>query len=139
MTCLHKANTFGRSKPDRTKLRNPILLLEDEPFIALDLEGLLDENGYDVVCLTTSAEALAWLDAHTPLMAIIDPRLSDGICSAVVRRLADREVPFVVYSGEPASIVDEEPAFGLGKHLSKPATPESVIAAVRRALDEPQA
>ncbi|MDF0662154.1 hypothetical protein PYR71_28945 [Rhizobium sp. MC63] len=41
--------------PDR------ILLLEDEPFIALDLEGVLEEHGYDDV------------------VAIVDPHLSDGL------------------------------------------------------------
>lgn len=96
--------------PDR------ILLLEDEPFIALDLEGVLEEHGYDDV------------------VAIVNPHLPDGLCSAVVRHLARGQVPFVVYSGEPGSLIDEEPAFENGEHLSKPAMPDDVIAAVRRAL-----
>ncbi|WP_246799880.1 hypothetical protein [Rhizobium indicum] len=83
--------------PDR------ILLLEDEPFIALDLEGVLKEHGYDVVTRTTCAEALAWLEDNAPSMAIVDPHLSGGLCSAVVRHLAKGQVPFGVYSGEPGS------------------------------------
>lgn len=116
-------------------MANRILLLEDEPFIALDLEGLLEEHGYgDVVTLTTCADAVAWLEVNTPSTAIVDPRLSDGLCTAVVRHLTNRQIPFVVYSGETASIADEEPAFANGEHLPKPALPEEVIAALKRAL-----
>ncbi|XKM43616.1 hypothetical protein A4U53_039395 (plasmid) [Rhizobium ruizarguesonis] len=77
---------------------------------------------------------VAWLEDNAPSMAIVDPHLSDGLCSAVVRHLARGQVPFVVYSGEPRSLIDEEPAFGNDEHLSRPAMPDDVIAAVRRAL-----
>jgi DNA-binding response OmpR family regulator len=79
------------------------LLLEGEPFIALDLEGVLNEHGFDdVVALTTRAAALEWLAApHHPRLAIVDPRLSDGLCSDVLRELAGRDIPFIVSSGDP--------------------------------------
>jgi two-component SAPR family response regulator len=54
-----------------------VLLLEDEPIIALDVEKLLQENGADkVVTLSTCAEAIGWLGVNTPNIAIVDPRLS---------------------------------------------------------------
>ncbi|TCR78678.1 response regulator [Rhizobium sp. BK376] len=112
-----------------------ILILEDEPFIALDLEETLVESGHqDHVTLSTCKDASAWLDAHTPAAAIIDPRLSDGICTTVVRRLSDLGVPFVVYSGEPDSLIENEPVFGKGEMLGKPASPDQVSAALSRAL-----
>jgi hypothetical protein len=46
----------------------------------------------------------------------------------------NQQIPFVVYSGERASLADEEPAFANGEYLSKPALPEEVIAALKRAL-----
>jgi DNA-binding response OmpR family regulator len=93
-----------------------ILILEDEPFIALDLEETLVESGHqDHVTLSTCKDASAWLDAHTPAAAIIDPRLSDGICTTVVRRLSDLGVPFVVYSGEPDSLIENERSLARAK------------------------
>ncbi|MDE1993242.1 MAG: response regulator [Rhizobiaceae bacterium] len=113
------------------------MLVEDQPFIALDIEGVLEENGYsDIVSITTCKETLLWLHDNVSLMAIIDPRVSDGICSDVVRHLADRQIPFVVYSGQPEPLVDKEPAFGVGQHLLKPAMPEDLIAAVRWAIGQ---
>ena len=117
-------------------IRQAVLLLEDEPFIALDLEGLLFETGMeDVVTLASCADALEWLEGNTPKLAIVDPRLNDGICSAVVRKLVGRSVPFLLYSGESGSLVDEEPAFGRGEHLPKPSQPGAIIAGIHRALN----
>src|SRR4051812_36509280 len=97
--------------------RETVLLLEDEPFIALDVEELLFENGMkDVVTLTSCADALAWLENNEPWFAIVDPRLNDGICSAVVRKLVGGGVPFLVYSGESDALIEEEAAFGYGEH-----------------------
>ena len=78
-----------------------ILILEDEPFIALDLEETLVESGHqDHVTLSTCKDASAWLDAHTPAAAIIDPRLSDGICTTVVRRLSENRRVLVQWPSE---------------------------------------
>ncbi|KAA0688009.1 response regulator [Neorhizobium sp. P12A] len=112
-----------------------MLLLEDQPFIALDLEEVLDENGHlNHVTFTTCTEASEWLEVNKPSLAIVDPRLSDGMCTAVVRRLTELAVPFIVYSGEGESLQATEPAFANGELLGKPALPDEMIAAVTRAL-----
>jgi DNA-binding NtrC family response regulator len=101
-----------------------VLVLEDEPFIALDLEGMLEEFGAtSVVSLNTRADALRWLEDNRPDVAIVDPRVNDGICTDVVEVLAMAKVPFVVYSGAG---VDENAseAFSHGEWLSKPTMPE---------------
>ena len=81
-----------------------VLLLEDQPFIALDLEELLEEAGAtNIVTLTSCEQADRWLDTNTPTLAIIDPNLKDGFCGSAARALSNREVPFVVYSGDAAA------------------------------------
>ncbi|RFB87675.1 hypothetical protein B5K11_26400 [Rhizobium leguminosarum bv. trifolii] len=113
-----------------------ILILEDEPFIALDVEELLAANGYlDAVVFSKGADALSWLMINNPKFAIVDPRLLDGVCSAVAQLLAERGTPFIVYSGETDSVLVEEPAFLAGDLVSKPALPEDIMAAIRRAVD----
>lgn len=119
-------------------LAETILILEDEPFIALDVEELLAAHGHgDAIVLSKGAEALCWLNINVPKLVIVDPRLSDGMCSAVARLLAERGTPFIVYSGGAISLTDDDPAFGAGELVSKPAPPEDIIAAVRRALGSP--
>lgn len=111
-----------------------VLVLEDEPFIALDLEGMLKDFGAsEVVSLDTRVDALAWLAEHRPRLAIVDPRLNDGLCTDVVEALGTARVPFVVYSGAD---VDERgsDAFSRGEWLSKPALPETLKNILERLL-----
>jgi DNA-binding response OmpR family regulator len=112
-----------------------VLLLEDEPFIAMDVEEILTAAGAKrVVVIDTVMHAEKWLGANTPDIAINDPRLRDGVCTSVVRRLAARAIPYIVYSGDPAATTDEAPEFATGMWLSKPCLPEEMISAVTQSL-----
>lgn len=101
----------------------------------MDIEDLLAANSHrDAVVFSKGAEALSWLMINDPEFAIVDPRLFDGVCSAVARLLAQRGTPFIVYSGETDSLIVEERAFLAGERVSKPASPEDIMAAIRRAV-----
>ncbi|TBZ14674.1 response regulator [Rhizobium leguminosarum] len=113
-----------------------ILILEDEPFIALDIETVLEGCGQrNFVTLSTGSDAVSWLKKNSPSAAIVDPRLSDGVCTAVARHLVDCEIPFILYSGESESVSELEPAFAEGHLLMKPASPEQLVEAVETALN----
>ncbi|MDM9644845.1 response regulator [Rhizobium sp. S163] len=100
-----------------------VLVLEDEPFISLDMEEMLRELGAtDVTVFDMRLDALAWLATNRPDVAIVDPRLNDGLCTDVVEALAAASVPFAVYSGAD---VDED-VFFKGGWLTKPTMPETL-------------
>ena len=109
------------------------LLLEDEPIIAMDLEGGLGLEGFDVTSLMSSAKANDWLDRNRPDIAIVDIALRDGPCRSVVARLLEAKIPFVVYTGDYPSLHVGTP-FAQGMWVGKPAAPDRVLAAVRAAL-----
>lgn len=112
-----------------------ILILEDEPFIALDIETVLDGCGQrSFVTLSTGSGAISWLKENSPSAAIVDPRLSDGVCTAVARHLVGCDIPFILYSGETESASELEPAFAEGHLLMKPASPEQLVEAVETVL-----
>jgi DNA-binding response OmpR family regulator len=57
-----------------------ILLVEDEPFIAFDLEQLVQSAGHQVVGVAeTREQALRLADAERPDAALIDVSLKDGL------------------------------------------------------------
>lgn len=115
------------------KLGN-VLVLENEPFIALDMEDML--RGYGASSVTsfdTQSEALIWLESNKPHVAVVDPRLNDGLCVDVVAALADANVPFVVYSGAEVDD-DAKHAFEKGLWLGKPAIPEMLKETLARLL-----
>lgn len=108
-----------------------VLVLEDEPFISLDMEKMLREFGAaSVTTVDTRADALTWLQSNTPDVAVVDPRLNDGVCVDVVEHLAAEGVPFVVYSGADV----DEPVFKKGGWISKPTMPETLSETLARLL-----
>ncbi|WP_370677987.1 response regulator [Pleomorphomonas sp. PLEO] len=77
-----------------------ILILEDEPLIAMDLEDLLVANGYTVVGPYSAApEALGSLDQLKPHAALLDVYLFNGLSFEVARELKRRNIPFAFMTG----------------------------------------
>ena len=111
---------------------NRILILEDEPLIALDLDYMLENAGFKTTVCTTFAEAMEWLAARSPRAAILDIHLKDGPSTAVASLLRNRSVPFVVCSG--AGKMDAPEIFSSGTWLSKPSDDASVLNAINEAM-----
>jgi len=84
-----------------------VLIVEDEIFLALDLEFQLLELGLVVVGMadhTTGALALAQM--HTPDLAFVDLNLKDGLTGPqIAHRLAnDHHISVVFMTGNPEQI-----------------------------------
>ena len=78
-----------------------ILVVEDEPLIALDLKRCLEGAGAYVLCASTLAGALRLMDRPGLSAAVLDYSLTDGDCRPVSARLMSCGVPLVIYSGYP--------------------------------------
>lgn len=118
---------------DATK--QTVLVLEDEPLIALDIETTLRDAGYDVAVVGSRIDAFAWLEVCRPDVVIADILLADGSSNEVAEQLILDDIPFVVHSGDIAdSFVGT--AFEHGRWLSKPCMPEELISAVRQLLSD---
>ena len=69
-----------------------VLLVEDEPLIAIDGEDMLRAMGVDdVVCVRTVAEGMAALDANQFHAALLDLRLGQESSIPLAQRLAAHE------------------------------------------------
>ena len=85
-----------------TRLDNQtILLVEDEPFILLDVQQALEEVGARVIPAQTVREALALLDAESITASVLDFKLGGGTADDLCHQLTERKIPFVIYSGYP--------------------------------------
>lgn len=82
--------------------KSALLVVEDEPFIALDLAASVMDAGGEVVGPAGSVqEALALLDTRLVDAAILDVNLSDRDICPVAERLLERGVPLIFHtSGE---------------------------------------
>lgn len=112
--------------------KRSILIVEDEPLIAMMLEDFLESLGHDVVATCETVEdAIAQVDAGGFDIAIIDVQLKDGRhVWPVADRLAEEGKPFVIATG---GHVDPPPS----QHADAPVlTKPYTIDAIQPALEQ---
>jgi CheY-like chemotaxis protein len=115
-------------------IKRSILIVEDEPLIAMMLEDFLDSLGHDVVATCESVEeALALVDRGGFDVAIIDVQLKEGkTVWPVADRLADSGKPFVLATGGHVEPPPERHANA--PVLSKPYTIDAIEPALAEAV-----
>lgn len=113
-----------------------VLIIEDEPIIALDLESLVMELGHTVVAsAATRDQAVRAALAHKPGLILADINLGDGGSGidAVNDILSSFEVPVIFITAYPEKLLTgerPEPTY----LIAKPFLPETVQATVGQAL-----
>jgi CheY-like chemotaxis protein len=112
-----------------------ILVVDDEPLIALTVSDWLTDLGHDVVGPAGDLSDALTL-CETPLdAAILDVSLGARTTEAVATRLAERGLPFAVASGH--DVGSTPAAFARGLPLPKPFGFETFRQFVERLLSEP--
>jgi DNA-binding response OmpR family regulator len=119
---LRRGNTVRRSQ----LVGRLILVVEDDPLIALDLQAGLEAAGARVV-RTTVRHATRAVGQQRLSAAILDLRPGSDDHRPVARRLRELGVPFLFYSThEPEDVTTVRGA----PVVLKPAHPATVVAAV---------
>jgi DNA-directed RNA polymerase specialized sigma24 family protein len=118
------------------QLQSRVLIIEDEPLIALDIEGLVQDIGHDVVGVAaTHKEALTLAREKRPELILADIQLADGSSGidAVNEILMELNVPVIFITAYPERLLTgdkPEPAF----LVTKPFKHEMVKAIISQAL-----
>jgi CheY-like chemotaxis protein len=113
-----------------------VLIIEDEPLIAMDIEQMVESLGHRVVGIArTRSEATAMFARTQPKMVLADIHLADGSSGidAVNEILAMTSVPVIFITAFPERLLTgerPEPAF----LVTKPFSPEMVKALISQAL-----
>lgn len=104
-----------------------VLIVEDEYFIATELERFFTKLGATVLGPTPSVEqATDYIDEADA--AILDIRLHGELVFPLADALALRQIPFVFYTGQGDISIPER--FRYASYLSKPAAADSVYRAL---------
>lgn len=113
-----------------------IMIIEDEPLIAMDIEETIESLGHKVVGIArTHKEAVGLFHKTQPRMILADIQLADGSSGleAVNEILATMPVPVIFITAFPERLLTgerPEPAF----LVTKPFVPDMVKALVSQAL-----
>ena len=128
------ADAAGREMAD--DIATDVLIIEDETFIAMDLESLVKGLGHNVIGVArTHGDAIALAKNRKPGLILADIQLADGSSGldAVNELLRTFEVPVVFITAYPERFLTgerPEPAF----LISKPFQPAMVSALASQAL-----
>jgi DNA-binding response OmpR family regulator len=77
-----------------------ILIVEDEPLIVLEVQDAFHAAGARIVSAARIKDALEIIDKNDLSAAVVDINLGGQDCGAVCERLAERKIPFVLYTGQ---------------------------------------
>jgi DNA-directed RNA polymerase specialized sigma24 family protein len=113
-----------------------VLIIEDEPMIAMDLESIVEGLGHRVTGVArTHGEALKAVNKAKPGLVLADIQLADGSSGldAVNEMLGSLSVPVIFITAYPDRLLTgerPEPAF----LITKPYQPDTVKAIISQAL-----
>jgi CheY-like chemotaxis protein len=116
--------------------RTRVLIIEDEPLIAMDLAGIVQELGHEVAAVArTRTDAVEAALREKPGLVLADIQLADGSSGidAVKDILAGFSLPVIFITAFPQRLLTgerPEPTF----LLTKPFDPRTVKAAISQAL-----
>ena len=105
-----------------------ILIVEDEPLIALELHDVLHRAGGSILAATNVKDALVLITYADISAAVLDISLATSDCSALCIALARRSIPFIFYTG--CAVDDVLPAWSRVPIILKPATGANIVDAV---------
>ena len=124
---------------DESATPRHVLIVEDEFFVALDLETTLQGAGFEVVGVANNAvDAVRLAEAHKPSVIVMDVRLAgerDGVDAAIeiFERFGIRSV-FASAHHDAGTMARASRANAAG-WLAKPYSSEALLAAVKAAID----
>jgi CheY-like chemotaxis protein len=131
-----EAAILGAQKTIDSQLASKVLIIEDEPIIALDLENLVTELGHKVVAIAaTKDDAVAKAKSERPGLVLADINLGEGGSGidAVSEILSSFDIPVIFITAYPEKLLTgerPEPTY----LIAKPFLPETVQATVGQAL-----
>jgi DNA-binding response OmpR family regulator len=121
--------TLGDADRQRRTLAGAcVLIVEDEPVIALDLHAALSGAGAGIIAATNATEALRLIRRNDISAAVLDIRLGDRDCSAVCQALFDHRVPFLFHTAYASAAMRQ--AWPHVPMLMKPVTHQEIVARV---------
>ena len=129
------------SKTLETRSGIAVLVVDDEPFVRMDIAEILRRAGFHVEEASNSDEALAKLNgAGYPLRALVTdvqmPGTMNGYGLAKLVHKLFPQAAIVVISGVVRPSLGEMPSNAI--FLAKPVIPQRLVRAINEALVKPQ-
>ena len=106
--------------------RQSILIVEDEPLVALDVHRVLSAAGASIISAATPGEAIKLLSFAEVRAAIVDVQLGREDATLVCDLLERRRIPFAFYTGR-ADTTHLRAQWPQVPVIKKPATSRDIV------------
>lgn len=104
-----------------------ILIVEDDPFIAMDLQDTFEDAGYVVLGpVAAVAPGMSLLEHVEPDVAMLDYNLGKETSIPLARSLDIKKIPYVFLSGQVDRVVTED-FTSYRKVIPKPFDPQKLV------------
>ena len=115
-------------------MERKILIVEDDPFIAMDLQDTFEVGGFDVLGPVANVEdGLAIIRNHDVDIAMLDFNLGRQTSVPLAEVLCELGVPYVFLSGQTENVLLEQIETASGV-LTKPFNPSKIVRFVSELL-----
>ena len=123
-------------RADGSPLR--VLIVEDEPFVAFDLQAMVEDLGGDAEIAHTVAAARRAADANRPALVLMDIRLPDGDGVDLAGEIHGRFAPPIVFvtASTDAGTLARISRLGRFEVVHKPVNAARLARAVAAAVGE---
>lgn len=106
-----------------------VLVLEDDPIIALDVAQTLADAGATILGPAYRvAQALDLIERSAIDVAVLDFRLETATASPVAHRLSARGIPYLFHTSSRGGPAQAHPGVPI---IDKPTHPERLVAAIK--------
>lgn len=117
---------------DDIENKDLILVVEDEMFIAMELERVLEDGGFLVQGPAASVSAaLDLLEQESPQAAVLDFNLGREKVTPVALKLQSLGIPFVLTSASTEAEIARYEVLASATNLGKPTDMKRLVEAVR--------
>ncbi len=126
-----------RAVPPAETGRSMVICIDDSPHICESMAALVNQAGYNIICIQDSTQALTQLLEHKPQLIFLDliMPVANGyeICSQIRRIAAFKDIPIIILTGSDG-IIDRVRAkvVGATDFVSKPIDPDKIRAILNR-------
>ncbi|NCP13926.1 MAG: response regulator [Sphingomonadales bacterium] len=116
-------------------MSEPILIVEDEFFIAFEMKSILERHGYEVCGIAADLDAAMTQAEKGVALALVDLHLRDGLTGPEVGARLSSEFNAAVLFVTANPLVLGDGVAGTVGVINKPAESTSLLSAVSYALD----
>lgn len=118
------------------KIKDKVLIVEDEQSISSFISMILTANGYDTIIVNTGEEALTMISSHCPDLIVLDLGLPDMDGNDLLKSLREWTATPVIVVSARTQEMDKVAAIDLGAddYITKPFGTSELLARIRMAI-----